>query len=104
MEASGERTWLTLAELFVAAAFLVLIFGVFAAPIFGAVPTDVGAKLLGVALVLFASSMFVLAGHYNLYGGWGKSLPRGRVTKQEWAASGFSASLLAAYVVWWGVS
>ena len=104
MESRSERTWLTSADLFAAVSLLVVVFGVFAAPIFGAASTDVAAKLLGIALVLFTSSMFVLAGHYDLYCRWGKKLPRDRTTRQEWAAIGFSLVILAVYGAWWGLA
>ena len=58
------------------------------------------AKLLGMAMVVFAVSPFVLAGHYNLYCSWGKQLPRPRVTKQEWAATGISV-LVVIGGAWW---
>ena len=101
MEEKGEQTWLTLADCFVGLSFLVLVFGVFAAPIFGTVTTVSAAKIFGIALILLTSSMFVLAGHYNLYCGWGKKGPRPRATKQEWVAFVISLISLAVYVVWW---
>lgn len=104
MEAEGETTWLTLADYLVAASFLVLVFGVFASPIFGTVTTDVAAKMFGVALILFTSSTFVLAGHYDLFCNWGKKQPRNRTTKQEWAAIGISGVVLAAYLIWWALA
>ena len=104
MEARGERTWSTLADLFVAVSFVVLAFGVFAAPIFGTASVDTAAKLFGVALVLFTSSTLVLAGHYDLFCEWGKKRPRDRATKQEWVAVGVAASILVIYVAWWILS
>ena len=101
MEAKGERTWLTLADYLVGLSFLVLVFGVFAAPIFGTFTTDVAAKIFGIALILFTSSAFVLAGHYDLYCRWDKKLPRDRVTKQEGTASVLSVIIVVIYVVWW---
>ena len=89
MEERNETTWLTLTDGFVALSFLVLIGGVFLAPMWGVATTDV-IKLLGLALVIFAPSVFVLAGHYNLYCDWGieydedgDKLSRDRCTKQE---------------------
>ena len=101
MEAKGEKTWLTLADFLVGGSFLVLVFGVFASPIFGTVTISVAAKLFGIALILFTSSTFVLAGHYDLYCEWGKQRPRKRVTKQERTAFGGSILLMLIYVVWW---
>jgi hypothetical protein len=114
MEAKGERTWVTWADGFVGASFLVLVGGVFAvpvvsaAPVVDAVPTMTVVKLFGLALTLFTPSVFVLAGHYNLYCDWGvkykrdgSKFPRGRVTNQEWVAVGVGLILPAAYMLWW---
>ena len=83
MEAEDETTWVTLPDGYVAASFLVVVVGVFAAPISGSASTEMAAKLLGVAMLVFGASPFVLAGHYSLYCSWGRNGPRPRVTKQE---------------------
>ena len=101
MEAKKERTWLTIADYLVGISFLVSVLGVFASLLFGTATTDVASKLFGVALILFTSSLFVLAGHYNLYGEWGKHRPREHRTKQECATLGFSLILLLIYIGWW---
>ena len=94
VEAKGWPTWLTLSDGIVAVSFLVLVIGVFWVPLLGSVSTETAAKLLGVAVIVFATYPFVLAGHYNLYCRWDKYCPSGdlkrrdRVTKQEWAAAG----------------
>ena len=100
MEEAEESTWATVTDGFVTASFLIVIVGVFVAPIAGSVSTGMAAKLLGVAMILFALSPFVLAGHYNLYCSWGKKLPRRRVTKQEWAATGVSVLLVIGGALW----
>lgn len=100
MEAEDERTWATFPDGYVAASFLVVVAGVFAAPLSGAASTEMAAKLFGVAMLIFAASPFVLAGHYNLYCSWGKSVPRPHVTKQEWTAVGVT-TLLCAGGAWW---
>ena len=100
MEGGSERTWVTLPDGYVAISFLVVVVGVFAAPLSGAASTDMAAKLLGVAMIVFAACPFVLAGHYNLYCSWGKSGPRPRVTKQEWAAAGVSTALSVGGTSW----
>ena len=87
MEARGERTWLTLPDLLVTASFLLLVVGVFVAPIAGAVAPELAAKLLGVAMLVFAASPFVLAGHYNLYRDWDRTKSRPQVTGQELVAA-----------------
>ena len=67
MEADDQPTWLTFADLFVGLSVLVLVFGVFAAPLFGTLTTYWAVRLFGLSLVFFVSSAVVLAGHYNLY-------------------------------------
>ena len=100
MEAEDETTWVTLADAFVAASFLILVVGVFLAPLSGSTSTQMAAKLLGTALMLFTASPFVLAAHYNLYCSWGKNDCRPRVTRQEWLVSGVSTILIACGA-WW---
>ena len=131
MEAEGETTWVTLPDGFVVASFLVLVFGVFAAPILcSSIEANTAAKWFVLALVLFVSSVFVLAGHYNLYCSWDKycscychasvqsggaeckscscsmegrpkTKPRGRATKQEWTSLLVPGILVTVYVIWW---
>ena len=79
----ARRTWLTLPDLLVTASFLLLVVGVFVAPIAGAVAPELAAKLLGVAMLVFAASPFVLAGHFNLYRDWDRTKSRPQVTGQE---------------------
>ena len=105
MEEQGETTWLTLADLFVATSFLVIIGGVFLPPIWG-VSTFDAIRMLGLALIIFAPSVFTLAGHYNLYGDFRPKFrryrrrgPRGRCTKQEIVAAATGVIAIIAYVV-----
>ena len=58
VEEKGQPTWMTLADGFVVASFLVLVIGVFAAPLLCSVPTEMVAKLLGIAMMLFAGVSF----------------------------------------------
>ena len=104
MEARCETTWLTLADGLVGLSLLVLVFGVFAAPMFGTADANLAERLLGLSLVLFVSAGFVLVGHYNLYGSWGRNCSRDQVTKQECAAVVFALLMLGGYGVWWAVS
>ena len=102
MESISERTWLTLADGFVGVSFLLLLGGVFAAPILGSVPAGFAAKCFGLAFVWFAASPFVLAGHYNLYGGWYKRPPpRPWATVQEMVIAGVSLVFVVGYFVAW---
>ena len=100
MEAEYEPTWLTLSDLFVAASFLVVVIFVFAAPLKETVSTETAARFLGVSLFIFATHLFVKAGHYNLYCSWGKKSPRDRLTKQECAAAVASAILVIGGSLW----
>ena len=75
MEAEGEITWLTMADLVAGLSFLVLVLGVFVAPILGIITENTIPNMFGLALVLFVSYPFILAGHYNLYCSWGKIMP-----------------------------
>ena len=100
METEDETTWVTLADGFVAASFLVLIIAVFLAPLSESTSTQMAAKWLGIALMLFTASPFVLAGHYNLYCSWDKNRCRPRVTKQEGFASVVSI-ILVGCGAWW---
>ena len=102
MESESERTWLTLADMFVGVSFLLLLGGVFAAPTLGGVSAGAAAKFFGLAFVFFAASPFVLAGHYNLYGSWYKTRPRPWITVQEAVLASFALALLLAYVIAWG--
>lgn len=108
MEGQGEITWLTLADLFVATSFLVIVGGVFLPPIWG-VSTFDAIRMLGLALTIFAPSVFILAGHYNLYGDFRPKFrryrrrgSRGRCTKQEViaAATGGAATIVYVVLAW----
>ena len=105
MEERNETAWLTLTDGFVALSFLVLIGGVFLSPMWGVSTTD-AIKLLGLALVIFAPSIFVLAGHYNLYCNCGvkfradgRRARRDRFTKQEKFIAAIGGAMVFAYVI-----
>lgn len=111
MEADDQPTWLTFADLFVGLSVLVVVFGVFAAPLFGTLTTYWAVRLFGLALVFFVSSAVVLAGHYNLYCELGvKYQPdgtrcgRSRVTTQERLAIGAAIILLGGYGALWALT
>ena len=62
VEVEGWPTWLTLPDGIAAASFLMVVVGVFALPLSGSVAsTDTVAKLLGLAVIMFATYPFVLA-------------------------------------------
>ena len=60
MEMLGFRTRLTVADILVVASFLLLVAGVFAAPVLSVLPVDTGARLFGLAFVGFATSPIIL--------------------------------------------
>ena len=103
MESRRERTWLTLADIFVGVSFLLLLVGVFAGPILSDISSSTAAKFFGLALFCFAASPFVLAGHYYLYGSWCKKRPRPWVTVQEAVVASCACAFLVAYVITWAV-
>ena len=103
MEASGEQTWLTWSDGVAAISFLILVLGVFVIPAIDIYSSAVAARVLGTALILFATYSFILAGHYNLYCRWGKAVPRHRVTKQELVALSLCCILLATFWIVWFV-
>ena len=70
MEDRCERTWLTLADLLVAVSFLGVVASMFVLLVVQSVVLSI--TMSGVAFLLFAASPFVLVGHYNLYGSWGR--------------------------------
>lgn len=83
MSARQEITWVTLPDGIVALSFLILVGGVFVAPLSDSVSTSTAAKLMGTSLMIYAAYPFVLAGHYNLYCPWKPCKPRPRITTQE---------------------
>ena len=101
MEMANQETWLTLADLMNGISFLLLVGGVFAAPILGDLSVDTAARIFGLALAGFAASPFILAGHYNLYCSWRKTRPRPSVTAQELVATVFALGLISGYGGWW---
>ena len=105
VEGKGGKTWLTLADYLVGLSLLVLVFGVFAANLFGTADDHLSGRLLGLSLVLFVGAGFVLVGHYNLYSEWRKEYPREKHrTPQEYVAFTFTLLMLGAYGVWWALS
>ena len=60
MEMLGFKTWLTVADILVVASFLLLVAGVFAAPVLGTLPVDTAARLFGLAFEGFSTSPIIL--------------------------------------------
>lgn len=97
MERRRETTWVTLADLLVGMSFVLLAMVVIL-PALGFLWVSGTVRLLGLAVLVFAGYPFVLVGHYNLYGQWGRTTPRGRVTRQELTAFIVVGLLAAVYV------
>ena len=62
-----EITWIPWADRIIFASMLTLIGGVFIAPLLGNTSLEWAAWLFGLALVLFALTPVVIAGHYDLF-------------------------------------
>lgn len=102
MESQGERTWVTFADGIVLLSTLILVVGVFLAPILTDISAGNAARLFGLSLVLFASAPVVLAGHYNLFRQHQKA-PRDHVTTQERWSLTVPALFSVGYGVAWGI-
>ena len=70
------------------------------APLSDFASAELAAKLLGVALLMFAFSPFVLAGHYDLYRDPNRTGARPRTTTQEGVAAAISALLIGGGAGW----
>lgn len=102
MESQGQRTWLTVPDGIVMLSVLILVGGVFAAPILVDIKVGDAARLFGLSLTLFASAPVVLAGHYDLYRYQEKPKEcRNRVTPQEWCSLVVPGIFSGAYVAVW---
>ena len=97
MARRGELTWIPVADYMTYISALILVVGVFIAPFFGDVPLRWTVWLFGLALVIFAATPPVIAGHYNLYRN--KNECRPRVTTQEKWALVIVALAVGAYVL-----
>lgn len=97
MMALCELTWLTWADRMVYLSVVVLVVGVFIAPVLGDVPSDWVAWLLGLALIIFAATPPVIAAHYELYGAPHRPSTRPPVTTQEKQALGVVWTFIVAY-------
>ena len=92
-----ERTWLTSADYMVYGFVLILVVGVFIAPILDIANFQVTVWLFGLSIIVFALSPVVLAGHYNLY-----RYRKGRrpnFTFQEGGAWLIAALVVSAYFI-----
>ena len=101
MESEGEPTWVTLTDGIVFLSVLILVGGVFLAPILADVSVKIAAMWLGLSLILFVSAPIVLAGHYNLL--LDHEGPRDRITAQEKWALIVPVLLIVCYGVLWGI-
>jgi heme O synthase-like polyprenyltransferase len=82
MESLCERIWITASDYFVILSMVILIGGVFIAPIFGS-----SLKYVVIALIFsiffLAFAPIILIGHYRLLPFWRERGPRSLVTNQE---------------------
>ena len=82
MESLGERVWITASDYFVILSMLILICGVFIAPIFG---LNLKYVVLSLTFSIFflAFAPILLVGHYQLLPFWGEEGPIKLFTRQE---------------------
>ena len=95
MEKQGEPTWLTIADGMIYISVFFLVGGVFILPIFDAVNLSIVVWMFGLALIIFALSPIVLAGHYNLYRPRKERCRLHLTTQEKWA---FLVALLIIFV------
>ncbi len=100
MEEAGKPTWIPIPDAMVFLSMLILVGGVFLAPILGDIDANLTLRLFGLSLVILASTPVVLAGHYDLFRR--KKGCRGWVTTQEKWALTVPALFGSAYgIAWW---
>lgn len=99
MASRHERIWIPYPDRMVYLSVLILVGGVFIAPFLGNLPLRWAVWLFGLALVIFAATPPVLAGHYDMYRytAWVNGRPL--VTPQEKKALFVVWLLIGAYFV-----
>ena len=86
MAQKKEITWIPWADRIIFASMLILIGGVFIAPVVGNASLEWAAWLFGLALVLFTLTPLVIAGHYDLYRfDPDRDAQHPRTTQESWA-------------------
>ena len=96
MGESKRWTWVTMADYMTYASVIVLVLGVFLLPFFLEAMHDGWVSwLFGLALLIFAATPPVIAGHYELYSRKERSYDY--ITTQEWRAIATAAVAIATY-------
>ena len=98
-EQKRARTWIPWADRMIYFSVLILIGGVFIAPLLGDVSLRWAVWLFGLALVIFAATPPVIAGHYNLYRYDPDRIGRPGTTTQEKWALGVVSLAIGAYIL-----
>ena len=63
----GVVTWISPADIVNLSSMMIMLVGVFLAPIMGVVSTPTAIKFFGLGVLLFVGHIFAMAGHYELY-------------------------------------
>ena len=98
-EKKRARTWIPWADHMIYLSIVILIGGVFIAPLVGDVSLRWTVWLFGLALVIFAATPPVIAGHYNLFRYDPDRIDRSRTTAQEKWALGVMWVAIGAYFI-----
>ncbi len=100
MEARDELTWITVSDCIMVLSFLLVVVGVFLVPIAHSDFEQLAAGMFATAFVLFATTPFVLFGHYNLYPLGNRERPRTWMTKQEMVVLVIAGPVVTASLIW----
>ena len=92
-------TWIPWADRMIYVSMIILIGGVFIAPLVGDVSLRWAVWLFGLALVIFAATPPVIAGHYNVFRYDPDRIDRPPTTTQEKWALGVVSVAIGAYFV-----
>lgn len=99
VEKKRRRTWIPWADRMIYVSMIILIGGVFVAPLLGDISLRWATWLFGLALVIFAGTPPVIAGHYNLFRYDPNRTDRPLTTTQEKWALWIVLIAIVAYLV-----
>jgi hypothetical protein len=67
MSATGDLTWLPIADCINMLSLALTLIGVFVLPVLHAIGAETASKIFGLAVLLLVGYAFSLAGHYEMY-------------------------------------